>query len=433
MEMEIASSSEPLDLDTIRSRISELEEIYRTCNDDDGFPEMPSSDSDELLQDCALQLESKVQQILADCSDVSFLGIEDLDAYLEHLKEELNTAEAENARITSEIEGLSRTNLEDSNRLESDIEMLKCSLDLISSQDSVKGIEGECFSYGEDQSELINSYGDQKLELVKRCVWFQIFKLDDQIEKSKTILKSMQDFDLTFKRLDTIEQIEAVFSGLKVIEFDGSCIRLSLVTFIPKLEDASCLQNLDDIGETSEVNHEFQIEVVTGSMEPKNVEMFPNDVYIGDITDAAKSFRQLHSEWPSLEMRSSLEWFVNKVQDRIVECTLRRLVVKHANHSRYSLEYWDRDETIVAHLVGGIDAVIKVPQGWPISPCPLGLISFRNPAHHSKDISLTFLCKIEEMANSLDVHVRQNLCNFVDAVEKALVEQTRLELQADKI
>ncbi|KAJ4826798.1 hypothetical protein Tsubulata_036575 [Turnera subulata] len=43
--------------------------------------------------------------------------------------------------------------------------MLKCSLDLISSQDSVKGIEGECFSYGEDQSKLINSYGDQKLEV----------------------------------------------------------------------------------------------------------------------------------------------------------------------------------------------------------------------------------------------------------------------------
>ena len=35
------------------------------------------------------------------------------------------------------------------------------------------------------------------------------------------------------------------------------------------------------------------------------------------------------------------------------------------------------------------------------------------------------------MANSLDMHIRQNLSTFVDDVEKLLLEQMRLELQSD--
>lgn len=37
----------------------------------------------------------------------------------------------------------------------------------------------------------------------------------------------------------------------------------------------------------------------------------------------------------------------------------------------------------------------------------------------------------QEMANSLDKHIRQNLLTFVDNVEKLLLEQMRLELHAD--
>ena len=86
-------------------------------------------------------------------------------------------------------------------------------------------------------------------------------------------------------------------------------------------------------------------------MEVKNVEMFPNDDYIGDIIDAAKSFRQLSSNLMAQETRSSLECFVGKVQDRIILSTLRRFIVNGTNKSRHSFEYLERDETIVAHLV----------------------------------------------------------------------------------
>ncbi|KAL5848537.1 hypothetical protein ACOSQ4_006550 [Xanthoceras sorbifolium] len=421
--MEIAPSSGHLDLDSLRSQVGELMEIHGNIKEDE--PEMAPSNSENLLKDCALHLESKMQEIISECSDVSFLGIEDLDAYVENLKEELKTVEAESIRISNEIETLSRTHIEDSSRLESDLEELNRSLDLIASQGPEKAKEDQnvdCFTYGEDQSDLMNIHEDQK---------FEILELESQIEKNKIILDSLQDLDSIFKRFDAAEQIEDSLTGLKVIEFDGNCFRLSLQTYIPKLEGLLFQQRIEDVNEPSEVNHELLIEIVNGSMELKNVEIFPNDVYIGDIVDGAKSFRLSFPQLALIETRTPLQWFVRKVQDRIILSTLRRFLVKAANKSRHFFEYLDRDETVVAHLVGGIDAFIKLSQGWPLLNSPLKLISLKSSDHHSKGISLSFVCKVEEAANSLDVHMRQNLSSFVDAVEKILVEEKHIELHSD--
>ncbi|TXG72630.1 hypothetical protein EZV62_001209 [Acer yangbiense] len=435
--MEIAPSSSHLDLDSLRSQVVELVEIHRNIKEDEA--EMAPSDSENLLKDCALHLESKVKEIISECSDVSFLGIEDLDAYVEHLKEELKTVKAESIKISNEIENLSRTHVEvltlgmlmhvhefaESSRLESDLEELNHTLDLIASQGSEKAREDQnidCSTYGEDQSDLINIHEDHK---------FEILELESQIEKNKIILDSLQDLDSVFKRFEAAEQIEDLLTGLKVIEVDGNCFRLSLQTYIPKLEGLLFQQRMEDVNEPSEVNHELLIEIVNGSMELKNVEIFPNDVDIGDIVDGPKSFRLSFPQLALTETRTPLQWFVRKVQERIIISTLRRFLVKAANKSRHFFEYLDRDEMVVAHLVEGIDAFIKLSQGWPLLNSPLKLISLKSSDHHSKGISLSFLCKVEEAANSLDVHMRQNLSSFVDAVEKILVEQKRLELHSD--
>ncbi|KAK1592341.1 hypothetical protein Q3G72_023323 [Acer saccharum] len=421
--MEIAPSSSHLDLDSLRSQVVELVEIHRNIKEDEA--EMAPSDSENLLKDCALHLESKVKEIISECSDVSFLGIEDLDVYVEHLKEELKTVTAESIKISNEIENLSRTHVEDSSRLESDLEELNHTLDLIATQGSEKAREDQnidCSTYGEDQSDLINIHEDHK---------FEILELESQIEKNKIILDSLQDLDSVFKRFEAAEQIEDLLTGLKVIEVDGNCFRLSLQTYIPKLEGLLFQQRMEDVNEPSEVNHELLIEIVNGSMELKNVEIFPNDVYIGDIVDGAKSFRLSFPQLALTETRTPLQWFVRKVQERIIISTLRRFLVKAANKSRHFFEYLDRDEMVVAHLVEGIDAFIKLSQGWPLLNSPLKLISLKSSDHHSKGISLSFLCKVEEAANSLDVHMRQNLPSFVDAVEKILVEQKHLELHSD--
>ncbi|GAV62517.1 hypothetical protein CFOL_v3_06040 [Cephalotus follicularis] len=420
--MEVTPSSEPLDLHTIRSQINELTEIHSSSKED--ATQVSSSNFQLLANDFALHLESKVKEIISEFSDVGFLGIEDLDAYKKYLEEELKAVTVESAKISTEVEALSRTHLEDYNKFESDLEGLKDSLDLIALQGVEKANEVtrvDCSTYVEDHSDSINAHGDNMLE---------ILELQSQIEKNNLFLKSLQDLDFTFKRFDVIDQVEDIFTGLKVVEFDGNCIRLSLCTYVRKLEDLLYQQKIDDVAYPSELNHELRIEVMDGTTEIKNVEMFPDDVYIGDIIDSAKSFRQLSSQSRVLE-RSSLEWFVGKVQDRIILITMRRFVVKNANKLRHSFEFVDRDETIIAHLVGEIDAFIKVSQGWPLSKSPLKLISVKGTNHHSKGLSLSLCCKVEELANSLNENTRQSLSSFVDGIEKVLVEQMQLEVHPD--
>lgn len=45
-------------------------------------------------------------------------------------------------------------------------------------------------------------------------------------------------------------------------------------------------------------------------------------------------------------------------------------------------------------MVGGIDALIKVAQGWPISDAPLSLIKLKSPSNSMNEISLNFLCTV---------------------------------------
>ncbi|XP_059651305.1 uncharacterized protein LOC132298936 isoform X2 [Cornus florida] len=398
--------SDSLDLDTIRSRIKELEHSHRTSSYASEL--LSPSDSEQLLKDFAPQLQNKISEVLSEFSEVGSLTSEDLDA----LKRELNSVEAEKVKISNEIEELTRAYVEDSNLLDSDLEWLNCSLELIPSLglEKAKANRG-CFAHGEDQSNLLNANGDCK---------FKIWELSNQIEKNKSTLKTLKDLDCIFKRFEAIEKIEDALTGLKVIEFEGNHIRLSLKTYMPNSERLLNQQKFENITEPLEQNHELLIEVVDGTMELKNVEIFPNDVYIGEIVDAAKSFR------------SSLEWFVRRVQDRIVLCTLRRFVVKCANKSRHSFEYLDRDEIIVAHMVGGLDAFIKVSHGWPLSNHGLKLKSLKSSSQYSKEVSLSFLCKVEDVANSLEADVRQNVSSFVDAIEEILMQHMRAELQHDK-
>jgi len=53
----------------------------------------------------------------------------------------------------------------------------------------------------------------------------------------------------------------------------------------------------------------------------------------------------------------------------------------------------DKDETIVAHLIRGIDAYIKLSHGWPIFGSPLKLISIKGSDILKK--SSSFLCEVE--------------------------------------
>lgn len=46
-------------------------------------------------------------------------------------------------------------------------------------------------------------------------------------------------------------------------------------------------------------------------------------------------------------------------------------------------------------MIGGIDACIKVTQGWPLADSPLKLISLKSSDHYTKGVSLSLICKVE--------------------------------------
>ncbi|GKA80821.1 hypothetical protein Tco_0787513 [Tanacetum coccineum] len=215
----------------------------------------------------------------------------------------------------------------------------------------------ECSSMVEHQPDSHGAHGGCK---------FKILELNSLIEKKHDILKTLENIDYTFRRCEGVLKIEDALTGLEVIEYEGNQIRLSLRTYIPDAD-------------LPEQNHELAIELLDGTLELRNADIFPNDVYIGEIMDAAKSFEHQFSLLPMPENKNSLGWFVRKVQDKIV--------LKHIE------EYEDRDEMIVAHMVDGIDAFIKIPQGWPIANSALKLLSLKGSSQSSK----------EEMVNSLDV------------------------------
>lgn len=400
------------DVDSLRRKIQELRDIQKSVEDPEEFDlELKKS-----LEDCTLQFESKVEQILCDASEVSFSSDQDLDEFWKYLKNELSAEEAKNAKIADEIEGLSREYIEGYSKLVNEIEGLSCSLELIETLGLEQGRVLEKFvrsTPGEDERSLSSAPAEYN---------FKIFELGNQLEKSKLNLKSLEDLESTVNRFEAIEKTEDAFSGLKIIEFEGNRIRLSLRTFIPNLENLLHNHTIE-VAEPPEQIHELLIELMDGTMELKHVEIFPNDVCISEITDIAKSFRQVYSPVGALENRSSLEWFVKSVQDRIVLCTLRRFLKKSANSARHSFDYVDREETIVAHMVGGIDAFIKLPQGWPLTSSGLTLMSLKSSSQYSQEISLTLLCKVAEVANSLDTSARQTISGFTDRVEEILMQQ----------
>ncbi|KAG2306805.1 hypothetical protein Bca4012_084229 [Brassica carinata] len=412
--MEDHPHDESFDLQEIRSRVKELEYLHRNCVDETG--ESIPSNSESLAQDFALELETKMK-IVEDYYHVDSMDVEESDAYLEYLRKELRSAEAESAKVSQEIERLSMSHAQDSICLESDLEGLLFSLDFLSSQDVGKSKEN--LPSSSTSVEVCDVDYDQK---------FKMFELENQIEEKKVILKSLEGLDSIRKRLDAAEQVEDPLTGLKVLEFDGSFIKLQLRTYIPKL-DGLLGQHTN---EPSELINVLLIHLKDKTTEITKVEMLPNDVYIGDIIEVSDSFRQIRLHSALLDTRSSLQWLVAKVRERIVSTTLRRFMVKSSETIRHTFEYDDKDETIVAHIAGGIDVFLKVSDGWPLLNTPLKLASLKNSDNKSNGISLSLICKVEELANSLDLQTRQNLSSFIDAIEKILVQQSREELHSNE-
>nr|XP_009405498.1 PREDICTED: uncharacterized protein LOC103988637 [Musa acuminata subsp. malaccensis]XP_009405499.1 PREDICTED: uncharacterized protein LOC103988637 [Musa acuminata subsp. malaccensis] len=411
------SRMEPVDLEDFRSRLKVVSEMQMRLF---GSSDASSVDTNK-LDDCSSDLQEMFKRSEAEEQNIASLGIDDLESYMEQLKKEICSAEEENTNISSEVETLTRMVTGDLVQLDGDLEALTCSLKFFDSQ-GLHHLSSSC----PDNILLHRESHECPLHMLNENK-FEILDLNQRIERSKENINILQDLDHALKRLEAVGHLEHMFSDARVIDFQGSCIRLSLKTPIPNIDGFISQHNLDFV-EPFVSEHEMLIEVIDKTMELKSVEIFPDDVFIDGVVDTIKSSRDFISS-----TTSSLGWFIRQVQHRIVLCMLRRLLVKDANKSRHSLEYSDRDDTVTAHLVGGIDTFIKLAHGWPISSYPLKLLSIKNRDHQSKGISLSFLCKVKEMANSLDMQSRLHLARFVDAIEEILLQEMQSELHSNSM
>lgn len=417
--METASSIEhpeavAVDLEAFRRRLKLLSETPIEQ------PEPPLADPNKFLENWSGDLLGRLKEIELEEPDFANLGDGDFEAYLEKLREEVFLAEDESVKVSVEIGALARKVAEESAVLDGDIEALVSSLGFIDSQ-------GPHLQARTQDGRSISEKTDGSLVHVLDDSTFQIWELDQQIERSKSYLIDLQELEHVSKRAETVGQLEDTLSATKVIEFEGNCLRLSLRTVIPVSDGLLLRHKLDCLKEPLTLDHELLIEVVDSSMELNNVEIFPGDVSLEEIVATVKSSR--HSSIPMTS--SSLGWFVRQVQHRILLCGLRRILVKDASKSRHLFEYSDGDELITAHLVGGINAFIKISSGWPLSNSALKLVSVKNTNSHSKSISLSFLCKVEELVNSLEVQKRHGLVSFLDAIEEILIREMHSELHLD--
>lgn len=178
------------DLNSIRSRIDELSNFLANSGE---ISSVSSSESAKLLQEFVLDFENKVNQIVSEHSDVSSFQDEDLDAYMDCLRVELKTIEAESASIYQEIKDLTQSNVEGTCKLESNLETLDHAMYYVES----KGLKPEKGGHVDDIEDraghvkLSKEYGDDDL---------QILSLKQQIETNKLEVESLQDLDLKLKR-----------------------------------------------------------------------------------------------------------------------------------------------------------------------------------------------------------------------------------------
>ncbi|GJX67898.1 hypothetical protein Tco_0303625 [Tanacetum coccineum] len=94
-----------------------------------------------------------------------------LDTYLENLKGELSSVEAENANVSAKVENLMMGYLEDSIRLQGNLEGLNSSLEFIQSHEDLETKKADarlkCSSMVEHQPDSHGAHGGCKFKLLR--------------------------------------------------------------------------------------------------------------------------------------------------------------------------------------------------------------------------------------------------------------------------
>ncbi|KAL6652733.1 hypothetical protein ACP70R_011658 [Stipagrostis hirtigluma subsp. patula] len=400
----------PLDAAAIRRRLEQVSQSRRRWEE---ASVAAAAEEEEEARGLVSEYEVALEAVDEWDSSAAAIAPSDLDAYLEWLRKEVRLAEEKNQELSDEIGVLGETATNDMVQLDADIEALEWSLSKLGSK-GLNHLEGGTVVGLSDSTGSCRNQDNADMDYK-----FEVLELSHQKEKSEVELKLFQDL----QRTETWCQLVSMLSKVKLLDFKDNCLRV----FLKAPMNSDCViygQTFDCSIESFVENHELLIEV-DEDMEPKKVQIFPSDVCVDKLIERLRSSRGVISG-------PSLGWLIRQVQHHIILNILRRSLVNGANNSRHSFEYVDKDDTVVAHLVGGIDAFIKISEDWPLSSNGLKLISIRNSGTQQMNITLGLLCRAKELANGLELQTRRHLVRFIDAVEEILVREMQSELHSGR-
>ncbi|XP_035820776.1 uncharacterized protein [Zea mays] len=381
----------PLDASAIHSRVEQL-----------SLKRLEVEPEAEVAEDeVALGLDSthKAAQDAMDEWDsaTAAVSIDDLDAYLEQLRKDVAMAEQGNQKVSDMIQ------------LDVGIEML---------ESLISNLGPKALNHFDESSVL--GLSDSTDSCRNRSIadkdYIYELELDHQIEKSTMELEILQHL----QRDDEMFQLESKLLpfGAKILDFKDDCLRMFLKAPILTSDCEIYGQKFNCSIDSFISDHELLIEIDKINMEPKKVQIIPDDMSVDILIERMESSRDTVCS-------PTLIWLIQQCQHQSIINALRRSLVNDANSSRHCFEYLNKKEMIVAHLDRGIDVSIKMSSDWPLCSYGLKLISIRNAGDRPTNIASTILCKTKELANELEPQIRQHLLTLVDAVEDIIIRELR--------
>ncbi|NP_001167803.1 uncharacterized protein LOC100381501 [Zea mays] len=393
----------PLDASAIHSRVEQL-----------SLKRLEVEPEAEVAEDeVALGLDSthKAAQDAMDEWDsaTAAVSIDDLDAYLEQLRKDVAMAEQGNQKVSGEISVTAETTFNDMIQLDVGIEML---------ESLISNLGPKALNHFDESSVL--GLSDSTDSCRNRSIadkdYIYELELDHQIEKSTMELEILQHL----QRDDEMFQLESKLLpfGAKILDFKDDCLRMFLKAPILTSDCEIYGQKFNCSIDSFISDHELLIEIDKINMEPKKVQIIPDDMSVDILIERMESSRDTVCS-------PTLIWLIQQCQHQSIINALRRSLVNDANSSRHCFEYLNKKEMIVAHLDRGIDVSIKMSSDWPLCSYGLKLISIRNAGDRPTNIASTILCKTKELANELEPQIRQHLLTLVDAVEDIIIRELR--------
>ncbi|ONM18187.1 hypothetical protein ZEAMMB73_Zm00001d004020 [Zea mays] len=179
--------------------------------------------------------------------------------------------------------------------------------------------------------------------------------------------------------------------GAKILDFKDDCLRMFLKAPILTSDCEIYGQKFNCSIDSFISDHELLIEIDKINMEPKKVQIIPDDMSVDILIERMESSRDTVCS-------PTLIWLIQQCQHQSIINALRRSLVNDANSSRHCFEYLNKKEMIVAHLDRG---------------------------DRPTNIASTILCKTKELANELEPQIRQHLLTLVDAVEDIIIRELR--------